>query len=98
MTVGASGTTCSFRSGNGQPTSPLRMQGTRVPIDREVVHQISTYNSKVGAKILLLTNGPQLMAFARAGDGEWLQLELPFSEPGEGESWFDAVDKNWGAG
>lgn len=81
---------------NGQPLILCECKEPRVPIDQAVVHQITTYNSKIGAKILLLTNGPQLMAFSKTVAGEWLQLELPFQEPSEGESWFDAVDATWG--
>jgi hypothetical protein len=77
---------------NGLPFILCECKEPRVPIDDAVVHQASTYNSKIGARILLLTNGPVLMAFGRKVDGSWARLALPDATLPGGEGWFDAAE------
>lgn len=78
---------------NGRPLILCECKEPRVAIDDSVLHQASTYNSKIGAKLLLLTNGAVLRAFGRMKDGKWVALELP--DPGlkSIENWFDAAER-----
>lgn len=46
-----------------------------VPIDQAAVRQLVTYNQKVGASHLLLTNGKVLHFLSRLEGGDWHQLE-----------------------
>ena len=77
----------------GKPFILCECKEPRVPIDDAVVQQISLYNSKIEARILILTNGHQLLAFGRMADGKWLALALPDPELGGGEIWFDEAER-----
>jgi hypothetical protein len=76
---------------NGQPFMLCECKEPRVAIDDAVLHQTSTYNSKIGAKVLLMTNGGILRAFGRMKDGKWAALELPDPALEVLENWFDAA-------
>jgi hypothetical protein len=77
----------------GRPFILCECKEPRVPIDDAVVHQISLYNSKIGARILLLTNGPQLVAFAQTTPGKWTGLAMPDPDLAGGEAWFDEAER-----
>lgn len=76
---------------SGKPFILCECKEPRVPIDDAVVHQASTYNSKIGARILILTNGPVLLAFGRMKDGNWAAIAFPDPDLPGGEGWFDAA-------
>lgn len=80
-------------SRDGKPLILCECKEPRVPIDEAVVHQIAVYNSKIGAKILLLTNGPQLLAFGLDAEQRWVGLSLPEIELAGGEGWFDEAER-----
>ena len=75
----------------GQPFMLCECKEPRVPIDEAVVRQISLYNSKLGARVLLLTNGPELRAFGKGREGKWQPLALPDPALPGAEAWFGAA-------
>jgi hypothetical protein len=77
----------------GRPFILCECKEPRVPIDDSVVQQIALYNSQIGARILILTNGHQLIAYARTEAGEWTGLALPDPELPGGEAWFSEAER-----
>lgn len=76
---------------DGKPFILCECKEPRVPIDDAVVQQISLYNSKIGARILLLTNGPALVALGKNAAGKWISLGMPDPTLAGGEAWFEAA-------
>jgi hypothetical protein len=77
----------------GRPFILCECKEPRVPIDDAVVQQISVYNHKIGARILILTNGHQLLAFAQTQPGKWTGLALPDPDLPGGEAWFGEAER-----
>jgi hypothetical protein len=78
---------------SGRPFILCECKEPRVPINDAVVQQISVYNHKIGARILILTNGPQLLAFAQTQPGKWTGLALPDPDLQGGEVWFSEAER-----
>lgn len=78
---------------NARPLILCECKEPRVPLGQEVVRQASVYNSKIGARILLLTNGHQLAAYAQTQGGKWTGLALPDPNLDGGAAWFDAAER-----
>jgi hypothetical protein len=83
---------------NGKPFILCECKEPRVPIDDAVVQQISLYNAKIGARMLVLTNGPVLIAFGRNAnsaelmqDGSWKTVAFPDPNLAGGAAWFEAA-------
>jgi Type I restriction enzyme R protein N terminus (HSDR_N) len=79
----------------GKPLILCECKTPRNRIDDAVFHQISTYNSKINARIILLTNGHQLIAYARLADGRWKGLALPDPELPGGTTWFVEAEREF---
>jgi hypothetical protein len=77
----------------GKPFILCECKAPGIQIDDAVLHQISTYNSSISARILLLTNGHQLTAYARMADGRWKGLALPDPELSGGMTWFTEAER-----
>ena len=77
----------------GRPFILCECKEPRVPIDDAVVQQISVYNHKIGARVLILTNGLQLLAFAQTQPGKWTGLALPDPDLPGGEAWFGEAER-----
>ncbi len=76
---------------DGRPFILCECKEPRVPIDEAVLHQASTYNAKIGARMIVLANGPVLVVYGRMQDGSWKNVAFP--DPGleGGKGWFDAA-------
>jgi len=63
---------------NAQPLICCECKAPDVPIDQKALRQLSIYNTKVGARHLLLTNGPQFYFLSPGAEGK-LQVvpEMP---------------------
>lgn len=83
-------------SRTGKPLILCECKEPRVPIDEEVLHQAALYNSKIGAGMLLVTNGPILMAFGKSKLGKWQGLEMPDPDLAGGEAWFSQAEAHFG--
>ncbi|MEM6268299.1 MAG: type I restriction enzyme HsdR N-terminal domain-containing protein [Bacteroidota bacterium] len=70
----------------GQPLLACECKAPQIPIDEAAAFQLATYNKKIGAPYLLLTNGPVLLQFRRNAEGKFIGIEdLPaFAEMIEG--------------
>jgi hypothetical protein len=77
----------------GKPFILCECKEPRIILDNAVVHQVSTYNSKIGARILILTNGHQLIAYAQTEPGKWMGLALPDPTLPGGEAWFSEAER-----
>lgn len=75
----------------GKPFLLCECKEPRVPIDDAVLQQAAVYNSQIGARMLLLVNGPTLLAYGRKGDGPWAGVALPDPQLPGGEAWFEAA-------
>lgn len=66
---------------NGNPLLACECKAPQIPIDEAAAFQLATYNKKIGAPFLLLTNGPVLLQYARDEKGIFQPMgELPLFE------------------
>ena len=80
-------------SRKGKPMILCECKEPRVPIDEAVLQQAAVYNYKIKAGMLLLTNGPMLLAFGKEKDGGWKGVELPNPDLPGGEGWFTQAEE-----
>ena len=78
---------------SGKPLILCECKEPRVPIDEAVLQQAATYNHKIGAGMILLTNGPTMLAFGKENGGKWQGLEMPDPDLGGSEEWFSEEEK-----
>lgn len=62
----------------GKPLVAIECKRPTVALTDETVRQLATYNQKIGATHLLITNGKELVFFGKKADGTWAQRqEIP---------------------
>jgi hypothetical protein len=70
----------------GLPLLACECKAPQIPIDKAAAFQLATYNKKIGAPYLLLTNGPVLLQFRRNASGSFDGIaDLPRFEEMLGE-------------
>jgi hypothetical protein len=78
---------------SGKPLILCECKEPRVPIGEDAVQQVAAYNAKIGAKVLILSNGPTLLAFGLTKERKWVGVALPDPDLPRSEGWFSEAER-----
>lgn len=58
---------------SGEAVLCAECKAPEVKLDEAVMRQVSVYNATVGARFVIVTNGPSFFVFEKVSNGEWKQ-------------------------